>query len=98
MASKEVMQRRRAAAENMAVRSRNYRRARERALTALARAHKEEYLELLEIEKAKDEQEGKRWHNLTGADVYTHPDTTSHHASPAGGDTSTNPQDEGNGV
>ena len=96
MANKEVIQRRRAAAENMAVRSRNYRRARERALTALARLHKEEYLELLEEEKKKDEQEGKRWHNITGVDVYTDSNTATHHASPAGGDTSANPQDEGN--
>ena len=98
MESEKVFRRRLAAAQNMAVRSRNYRRARERALTALARVHKEEYLELLEIEKAKDEQEGKRWHNLTGSDVYTHPDNPTNHASPAGGDTSTNPQDEGNNL
>ena len=64
MESEKVFRKRLAAAENMAVRSRNYRRARERALTALARIHKEEYLDILEQEKAKDEQEGKRWHNL----------------------------------
>lgn len=67
MESEKTFRRRLAAAENMAVRSRNYRRARERALTALARLHKEEYFELLEQEKAKDEQEGKRWHNLAGS-------------------------------
>ena len=65
MESEKAFRKRLAAAENMAVRSRNYRRARERALTALARLHKEEYLDLLEQEKAKDEQEGKRWHDLT---------------------------------
>ena len=67
MESEKQFRKRLAAAENMAVRSRNYRRARERALTALARIHKEEYFELLEQEKKKDEQEGKRWHNLAGS-------------------------------
>lgn len=92
---KEVIAKRIAAAENMAVRSRNYRRARERALTALARLHKEDYFELLEIEKAKDEQAGKRWSNLTGPDVYNNLDTSTNHASPAGRDTSDIPQDKG---
>ena len=66
MESEKAFRKRLAAAENVAVRSRNYRRARERALTALARLHKEEYLDLLEQEKKKDEQEGKRWNDLAG--------------------------------
>ena len=70
----EVIEKRKRAAENWAVRSRNYRRARERALTALARRYKEDYLALLEEEKAKDEQEGKRWRNLAGSDDLTHSD------------------------
>ena len=65
----EVIEKRKRAAENWAVRSRNYRRARERALTALARRYKEDYLALLEEEKAKDEQEGKRWHHHSNNDV-----------------------------
>ena len=77
----EVIEKRKRAAENWAVRSRNYRRARERALTALARRYKEDYLALLEEEKAKDEQEGKRWRNLAGsddlADVASATDSTS---------------------
>jgi hypothetical protein len=67
MESEKVFRRRLAAAENMAVRQRNYRRARDRALAKLAQKYKEEYLELLAEEKAKDEQEGKRWHNLAGS-------------------------------
>jgi hypothetical protein len=55
----------------MAVRQRNYRRARDRALARLAQAHKGEYLDYLAEEKAKDEQEGKRWYNLAGSDVPT---------------------------
>ena len=65
----EVIEKRKRAAENWAVRSRNYRRARERALTALARRYKEDYLALLEEEKEKDEQEGKRWHHHSNNDV-----------------------------
>ena len=95
MASKEeVIKRRLASAENLAVRSRNYRRARERALTRLAQLHKEEYLELLEIEKKKDEQEGKRWNNLAGSRVRSNSRTTTDNSSPAGGDTATNPHTE----
>ena len=57
------------AAENMAVRQRNYRRARERALTRLAQQYREVYLDYLAEEKAKDEQEGKRWHHHSNSDV-----------------------------
>ena len=57
------------AAENMAVRQRNYRRARERALTRLAQQYREVYLDYLAEEKAKDEQEGKRWHHHSNNDV-----------------------------
>ena len=46
--------RRVAAAKNMAVRQRNYRRARDRALVRLAQAYPETYKELLELEKARD--------------------------------------------
>lgn len=95
MASKEeVIKRRLASAENLAVRSRNYRRARERALTRLAQLHKEEYLELLEIEKKKDEQEGKRWDNLAGSRVRSNSRATTDNSSPVGGDTATNPHTE----
>ena len=91
----EVLDRRERAALNMAVRSRNYRRARERALTALARKHKEDYLELLEIEKAKDEQEGKVWHNIAGANLGIGNSDTFQPKSKDRGDTKPNPQDEG---
>ena len=90
-----VIEKRKQAAENWAVRSRNYRRARERALTALARRYKEDYLALLEEEKAKDEQEGKRWRNLAGADDLDNSDTSTDSASTDRGDTSDIPQDKG---
>jgi hypothetical protein len=54
------------AAKNMAVRQRNYRRARDRALTRLAQAYPDEYKEYLEQEKASDENEGKKWVDITG--------------------------------
>lgn len=55
------------AAANQAVRYRNYRRARERALTALAQQYPDDYKSLLEREKARDEQEGRKWLNIDGA-------------------------------
>ena len=98
MESEKKFRKRLAAAENMAVRSRNYRRARERALTALARIHKEEYLELLEQEKEKDEQEGKRWHNLAGSVPGNWVVPTDRPNNTDRRDTSVNSQDESDNV
>ena len=95
MESEKKFRKRLAAAENMAVRSRNYRRARERALTALARIHKEEYLDILEQEKAKDEQEGKRWHNLAGSVPGNWVVPTNRPTNTSGRNTSDIPQDKG---
>ena len=53
-------------AASQAVSYRNYRRARDRALTKLATAHFEHYKELLEKEKAFDEQMGKKWLDING--------------------------------
>lgn len=66
MENREKLKRRLAAAENMAVRQRNYRRARDRALARLANDYKEIYLDYLAEEKEKDEAQGKRWSNLAG--------------------------------
>jgi hypothetical protein len=54
------------AAKNMAVRQRNYRRARDRALVQLAQLHPETYTELLEREKANDEAQGRKWTDING--------------------------------
>ena len=54
------------AAANQAVSYRNYRRARDRALTRLATAYPDDYKELLEQEKANDEQLGKKWLDIDG--------------------------------
>ena len=82
------------AAENMAVRQRNYRRARERALTRLAQQYREVYLDYLAEEKAKDEQEGKRWNNLAGIDVPSNFDTSTHYAGKNRRNTTDISQDE----
>jgi len=54
------------AAKNMAVRQRNYRRARDRALVQLAQLYPETYTELLEKEKANDEAQGRKWLDIDG--------------------------------
>lgn len=53
-------------ATKQAIRQRNYRRVRDRALTRLSALHKEEYLTLLEEERAKDEAQGKVWLDISG--------------------------------
>jgi hypothetical protein len=53
-------------AANQAVRQRNYRRARDRALVRLAHLYPDTYKQLLEMEKITDEREGKTWLDLDG--------------------------------
>ena len=53
-------------AADQAVRQRNYRRARERALTRLANTYPEVYRSYLEEEKMADEKMGKKWLDLDG--------------------------------
>ena len=45
---------------------RNYQRARGRALVRLANNYPDQYRELLEEERAKDEAEGKSWLDISG--------------------------------
>lgn len=54
-------------AQKQAVSYRNYRRARERAMTRLVQAYPDEYKMYLQEEKARDEQENKKWLDITGA-------------------------------
>ena len=53
-------------ATRKAIRDRNYRRARDRALARLAHLYPDTYKQLLEMEKKTDEQEGKTWLDLDG--------------------------------
>ena len=83
-------------AQRRAVRDRNYRRARDRALVRLAHLYPDTYKQLLEIEKAFDEQEGKKWigiDGLTNLSVGTH---TRANGTPPFGDTADAGEDEGN--
>ena len=59
-------ERRIATSINMAVRQRNYRRARDRALTRLAQAYPDDYKKLIEQEKANDEAQGRKWLDING--------------------------------
>ena len=68
-------------AASQAVSYRNYRRARDRALTKLATAHFEHYKELLKKEKAFDEQMGKKWLDINGTTADILVDTQSDSSS-----------------
>lgn len=65
------VERRKRTAQKQAVSYRNYRRARERALTRLAQAYPDEYKAYLQEEKARDEQTGKKWADITGSPIDT---------------------------
>ena len=54
------------AAADQAVRQRNYRRARERALTRLANDYPNLYRSYLEEEKKADVKMGKKWLDIDG--------------------------------
>lgn len=62
----EAKNKRMVGAAKQAVRQRNYRRARDRALIRLAHLYPDTYKQLLEMEKKTDEQEGKTWLDLDG--------------------------------
>ena len=57
-------------AARLAVGQRNYRRARDWALTRLAQAYPNQYKELLEEERERDELEGKKWDSLADSPVF----------------------------
>lgn len=91
------LDRRIASAKRSAVVYRNYRRARERAMTRLAQAYPETYKELLEQEKISDEQLGKKWLDIDGSTEFTdgiYTDSTS--ADPRGSEEARATEDEGN--
>jgi hypothetical protein len=84
-------------AKRMAVRQRNYRRARDRAMTRLSTAYPETYKELLEQEKIVDEQMGKKWLDIDGSTNQSMDLNAS--ASPTGGrgsEQASSGPDEGN--
>jgi hypothetical protein len=54
-------------ATRKAIRDRNYRRARDRALARLAHLYPDTYKQLLEMEKIEDEKQGKNWISIDGS-------------------------------
>ena len=56
-------------ATRKAIRDRNYRRARDRALVRLAHLYPDTYKQLLEMEKIEDEKQGKNWISIDGTTV-----------------------------
>jgi len=62
---KDELERRKATALRQAIRQRNYRRIRDRALARLKKLYPDEYEQLLKEEREKDEAEGKAWLDLS---------------------------------
>jgi broad specificity phosphatase PhoE len=58
--------RRQETAHRQAIRQRNYRRVRDRALARLRKQYPDDYALLLEEERARDEAEGKSWLDISG--------------------------------
>ena len=78
-------------AQRRAVRDRNYRRARDRALVRLAQLYPDTYKQLLAIERSFDEQEGKKWIGIDGLTNLT----VGTHTRANGADAHVNTRDEG---
>ena len=72
------VERRIESALKQAVHYRNYRRARERALAKLSHLYPDTYKQLLGIEKAIDEQDGKNWIDISGSTRLAIRTSTSH--------------------
>jgi len=93
------LDKRKQSAEREAVRVRNYQRARQRALVRLRQKYPDQYKELLEQEKAKDEANGKTWLDITGAtanDLGIPVPTHGQDLPPRPKQTDSDQQDEGN--
>lgn len=90
----EVM-RRTSTATRKAVRDRNYRRARDRALVRLAHLYPDTYKQLLEMEKIEDEKQGKNWISIDGTTVLSVGVHTRANNVPPFGDPADAGEDEG---
>jgi len=88
------MNERKLVSARQAVSYRNYRRARDRALSRLAKAYPNDYKELLEQEKANDEQLGKKWFATDDVIGVTFVDTRTS-ATSAGPQATNRGEDEG---
>ena len=72
------VERRTEAAKRLAVTRRNYRRVRDRALRRLANLYPDQYQQLLQEERERDEQEGKVWLDITGRTYFSMGAPTDH--------------------
>ncbi len=70
-------------ASRKAIRDRNYRRARDRALVRLAHLYPDTYKQLLEMEKKQDELQGKNWVDIDGNTVLSVGTHTRANSTPA---------------
>lgn len=69
---------------SQAISYRNYRRARDRALTRLSHLYADEYKRLLVEEREVDEQEGKKWIGVSSSNRITITTQLRETASPTG--------------
>ena len=75
---------------------RNYRRARDRALTRLSQAYPETYKELLELEKVNDATSGAKWVDIDGNSSFIVGVGAQEGESADAGDPADHREDEGN--
>ena len=71
----EEINQRKITAEKTAVRYRNWRRARDRALVRLSHLHPDTYKQLLEEERKADEETGKKWLDISGTTLISATDS-----------------------
>ena len=83
-------------AKRMAVRQRNYRRVRDRALTRLAQAYPETYKELLELEKVSDETTGAKWVGIDDSSISVMDSSAGGSGRERDSNTADNRENEGN--
>lgn len=79
-----------------AVRQRNYRRVRDRALARLANLYPDQYRELFEEERERDETQDKKWLDISGRTSSSVGLSTSHHKADKSTKRHSNNLNEGN--
>ena len=79
-----------------AIHYRNYRRARDRALTRLSQAYPETYKELLELEKVNDEANGTKWVGIDDSSISVMDSSAGGSGRERDSNTADNRENEGN--
>ena len=75
---------------------RNYRRARDRALSRLSQAYPETYKELLELEKVNDEANGTKWVGIDDSSISVMDSSAGGSGRERDSNTADNRENEGN--